>query len=156
MWQNVCLVKSELVWSYSSCRCSCQHNLSQNYTGVIVIYTSKLYIYDLLKLIKPTKDSSNSSCSTVINTEVSRSTNAQDLTELSNRLIVENLQRHVGLGFQPLQTKRQESGHPFLSFIWPVASSWDDHSFFKLTRDGKRALSQPAALCNLKSTGFAL
>lgn len=100
---------------------------------------------------------SNSSCSTVINTKLNRSTNAQDLTELPNRLTVENLQRHVGLGFQPLQSKRQESGHPFLSFIWPVASSWDDHYFFKLTRDGKRALSQPAtALCNSKSTGFAL
>lgn len=36
------------------------------------------------------------------------------------------------------------SGHPFLSFIWPAVSSWDDQHF-KLTRNGKRAPSQQDA-----------
>lgn len=41
--------------------------------------------------------------------------------------------------------------------MWPVASNWDDQYFFRLTRDGKRAVGQTAAaLCNSKSTGFAL
>lgn len=44
-------------------------------------------------------------------------------------------------GFQPLTSKWRGSGHPFLSFIWPAVSSWDDQHF-KLTRNGKRAPSQ--------------
>lgn len=47
-------------------------------------------------------------------------------------------------GFQPLETKWRDSGHPFLSFIWPAVSSWDDQHF-KLTRNGKWAPSQQDA-----------
>lgn len=47
-------------------------------------------------------------------------------------------------GFQPLNSKWRGSGHPFLSFIWPAVSSWDDQHF-KLNRNGKRAPSQQDA-----------
>lgn len=158
-WNKMAIqFRKELVWKYSSCHFSCQHEITFHRItlgSLLYVYTRYMFM-TWLNEFSLQKVSRDSSCSTVINTIVSRSTNTQDLTELSNRLIMENLQRHVALGFQPLQTKRQESCHPFLSFIWPVASSSDDRSFFKLTRDGKGALSQPAtALCK-KSTVFAL
>lgn len=71
-----------------------------------------------------------------LSTTLKKDPNAQDLTELSNRLIVESLQRHAD------QVPRLRSS---ISFFYLTSSvSWYDQHF-KLTRDGKRALSQPAA-----------
>lgn len=108
-----------------------------------------------VKLIKATSVSSDSSCSTDINTNVRRSINPQDSTEQSNRLIMENLQRHVAPGLAAItdQEPRIWSSIPFFYLTKGVKLRWS--LLFKLNRDGKRALGQPAtAVFNWKLTRF--
>lgn len=66
-----------------------------------------------------------------------RSTNVQDL-DWAVKQTDSGKTSKTNPGFQPLKSKWRGSGHPFLSFIWPAVSSWDDQHF-KLTRNGKRA-----------------
>lgn len=76
-----------------------------------------------VKFIKARSVSKKSSCSTDINTNERKSIHAQDLTEQSNRVIVENLQRHVAPGL-PAITEQEPR-------------IWSSIAFFYLTKGVK-------------------